>query len=203
MNRILLTLGSLSLALMAAALVLGLSVGDLYDAPDEQTLRWATAHRLTGTAAALAIVLVECIVVTYFIGTSRWCREVVETYRLDPAPANASAQLKRRTFPWALAGILTVIVVGALGAAGDRANGGSQMVTEPWLRGHLIAAMLGLVFVAWTYWVAWNRVLANQAVIEAILAEVARIRAQRGLDAGEPDSPSVHTSAEANTAGVH
>ena len=32
-----------------------------------------------------SVVLVESVVVTYFIGTSRWCKEVVETYRLDPA----------------------------------------------------------------------------------------------------------------------
>lgn len=188
MNRILLTLGSLSLAVMAAALVLGLFVGDLYEAPDLQSLRWATTHRLTGTAAALAVVLVECIVVTYFIGTSRWCREVVETYDLDPAPADASQRLKRRTFPWMLSGMLAVIAVGALGAAGDPANGAGPAATEPWARAHLAAAWLGFAFVAWTYWVAWQRVLQNQAIIEQILAEVARVRRERGLDANEAES---------------
>jgi hypothetical protein len=182
MNRILISLGSFSLVVMAAALLLGLAVEDLYDAPDEQALRWATVHRLTGTAAALAVVLVECIVVTYFIGTSRWCREVVETYQLDPAPADASGRLKRRAFPWAMAGMLTVIVVGALGAAGDPANGAGQSNTEPWAQVHLLAALAGWALVAWTYWAAWSHVVANQAIIDAVMTEVARVRQERGLD---------------------
>ena len=83
MTRILLTLGFLSLLVMGATLCLGLAIGDLYAEPSQQTLRLATAHRLAGTAAALMVVFVESIVVTYFIGTSRWCREVVQTYQLD------------------------------------------------------------------------------------------------------------------------
>ena len=31
------------------------------------------------------VVFVQSVVVTYFIGTSRWVREVVETYRFDPS----------------------------------------------------------------------------------------------------------------------
>ena len=166
---------------MAAALYLGLLVGDLYDRPSDATLRWATAHRLTGTAAALAVVFVESVVVTYFIGTSRWCKEVVDTYRLDPGPAEASRALKRRTFPWALVGMLVVVVVGALGAAGDPATGRPN--TQPWGTVHLIAACAGMVVVTWTYIVAWKNVLANHAVIDQIVDEVARVREARGLDA--------------------
>ena len=42
---------------------------------------------LTGTSAALAVVFVHSIAVTYFIGTSRWCKEVTETYQLDASSA--------------------------------------------------------------------------------------------------------------------
>ena len=48
MTRILLTLATFSLVLLGATLVLGLSVGNLYDAPGAETLRWATWHRLAG-----------------------------------------------------------------------------------------------------------------------------------------------------------
>jgi hypothetical protein len=50
-------------------------------------MRW---HFLTGLMAALAVVLVESVVVTYFIGTSRWCKEVVETYNLNTAAVEES-----------------------------------------------------------------------------------------------------------------
>jgi hypothetical protein len=76
----------------------------------------------------------------------------------------------------------TVIVVSALGAAGDPANGSGQEATEPWARVHLVAAFIGLAAIGWTYWVVWQYVCANQAVIDSILHEVARIRHQRGLD---------------------
>jgi hypothetical protein len=186
MNRILFTLASISIVLLLAAQALGLSIGNLYarPQPDEDTLHWATVHRLTGVAAALAVVLVECVVVTYFIGTSRWCKEVSETYRLDPAAVRASNRLKRRTFPWALAGMLVVVAIIALGAAGDPATG--RATTRAWANWHLIGAFLGIPLIAWTYVVAWKNVSANHAVIEQLVADVARIRQERGLDAGSP-----------------
>jgi len=183
MTRILLTLGLLSLFVMGAALWLGLAIGNLYAEPSLQTLRLATVHRLSGTAAALVVVFVECIVVTYFIGTSRWCREVVETYRLDPAPAKASQRIKRRAFPLALAGMLVVVAVAALGAASDPATG--RPGTHDWATIHLVAAVAGFVFIAWTYYMAWNYVASNHTIIKQIVAEVARVRRERGLDSGE------------------
>lgn len=181
MSRILLTIATLSILLMVAALLAGFSIGDLYERPvSEDTLRWATAHRLTGLAAALGVVFVESIIVTYFIGTSRWCREVVETYRFAPDFVQASNRLKRRTFPWALAGMLAVIGVISLGAAADPST--RQPNTQAWANWHLLGALLGVVFIAWTYVVAWNNVVANHAIIETLVAEVGRARRERGLD---------------------
>src|SRR5262245_39259475 len=110
MTRIFPSLASLSLMLYGAALILGLSVGDLYTRPvAEAALAWRGRHMLTGIAAALAVVFVESIVVTYFIGTGRWCKEVTEAYQLPPDDLAESARLKRRTFPLALLGMLTVV----------------------------------------------------------------------------------------------
>jgi membrane associated rhomboid family serine protease len=133
---------------------------------------------LTGLAAALAVVFVESVVVTYFIGTSRWCKEVVETYSLDPAPARASSRLKRRAFAVALAGMLTVVAVIALGAAADPAT--RRPNTQAWTDYHLAGAFAGVALIAWTYYAAWQTIAANQAIIEQILVEVSRIRRERG-----------------------
>ena len=181
MARILVTLASLSLILLLTALALGLFIGDLYaPQPAEETLNWATIHRLTGVAAALAVVFVESVVVTYFIGTSRWCKEVVETYRLDRAAIEASNRLKRRTFPCALIGMLAVVGVVALGGAADPATGRPD--TQAWAQWHLVGASLGIVVIAWTYVVAWNNVLANHAIIQQIVAAVGRIRREARLE---------------------
>jgi hypothetical protein len=197
MNRIFLTLASLSIILLVATMMLGLSMGDLYEqpAPSRDTLHWATLHRLTGVAAALMVVFVESVVVTYFIGTSRWCKEVVETYQLDRSPVLASNRLKRRTFPWALAGMLGVVTVIALGGAADPAS--LQPNTKAWANWHLVGAFLGIGLVAWTYLVAWNNILANHAIITGLIAEVSRLRKDRGLDAGADSAPFLATSHDA------
>ena len=189
MTRIFPMLASLSLMLMAVALVLGFSIGDLYaDPPTAETFVWRGRHMLTGVAAALAVVLVESIAVTYFIGTSRWVKEVTETYRLPPADLVESTRLKRRAFPWCVIGMLTVVGVGALGAASDPGTGRPN--TESMASVHQIAALAGLCLVAWTYYRVWLNIAANQDVIARIVAQVGRIRLERGLDQPSPGTAS-------------
>ncbi len=186
MTRMLPTLASLSLMLYAASIALGLTIGDLYaDPPTAATIAWRSRHMLTGVAAALAVVFVESIVVTYFIGTSRWCKEVTETYDLPPDDLAESTRLKRRTFPLALMGMLTVVGVSSLGAAADPGTGRDG--TADMASVHLVAALAGAAIIAWTYYAAWLNVAANQGVIERIVAQVQQIRQARGLDAAPVD----------------
>ena len=131
-------------------------------------------------AAALMVVFVESVIVTYFIGTSRWCREVVETYHFDPDFIRRSNQLKRRTFPWALAGMLAVVGVIALGAASDPATGRPN--TAAWVNWHLAGAFSGILLISWTYVVAWNNVASQHAIIEELVANVAKAREKQGLE---------------------
>lgn len=139
-----------------------------------------TVHMLFGVAGALVVVLVNSISVTYFIGTSRWCKEVVETYGLDSGLIARSVELKRRTFPWALVSMLVVVGVGALGAAADPAT--LRPGTESWVIPHLVGAMLGLTFIAYAFFIEGSRIAAHHAVITDIMAEVRRVRLERGLE---------------------
>jgi hypothetical protein len=163
----------------------------------DATLNRKTLHFYLGVASSLLAILVCSISVTYFIGTSRWCREVAETYRLSPEFVQRSDSLKRRTFPYALLGIFTVIVIVALGGLSDP--------SIPWRRAfetekdwfnatfppasmvniHYIAAMIGLLVLAFAFWVQASRIAANYGIIDEILAEVRRIRSERGLSAHE------------------
>lgn len=201
MIRIFFTLASLSIVLLLAALMLGLTMGDLYakPMPSAETFQWATIHRLTGIAAALGVVFVESVVVTYFVGTSRWCKEVAETYRFEMTPVAASNRLKRRTFPWAVAGMLAVVGIAALGGASDPAT--LRPNTQAWADWHLMGALLGIAFVGCTYFVAWNNIAANHRIIEGLVGEVRRFRQERGLDEvaadlpNQPQSPKINAGA--------
>lgn len=180
MTRIFPILAAASLLLFAVAFGMGLSIGDIYRNPDASAFAWRGRHMLTGTAAALGVVFVESIAVTYFIGTSRWCREVTDAYQLDRGDLVVSARLKRRTFPWCTLGMIAVVVVGALGAASDPGTGRPNAADTA--QYHLGGALLGMALVAWTYFKAWTAIVENQQVIGRIVAEVQRIRAERGLD---------------------
>jgi hypothetical protein len=149
---------------------------------------WMTLHMLLGSAAALITVLVNSITITYFIGTSRWCKEVCATYRLPSDLADRATRLKRGTFPWALAGILSVIAVVGLGAAAD-ASGANWQRSASYVMPHYLAAMLALGVVLVAFWTQINRIAENHAVIDEILAEVRRIRAERNLPIEEPALP--------------
>lgn len=139
----------------------------------------ATMHKLLGIAAALVAILVHSISITYFVGTSRWCKEVVERYHLDPELALESARLKRRSFPWALIGLLMIVLLAGLGGASD--PGGNWRSAAKWVTPHLIAAFCGIGVTAFTYTMQLRFVSANLRVIDRILAEVRRIRQEHGL----------------------
>ncbi|MBX3424216.1 MAG: hypothetical protein KF688_00930 [Pirellulales bacterium] len=183
MSRIFPTLASLSLMLYAGAMLLGLSIGDLYDKPTQEMVNHKGTHLLAGAAAALAVVFVESIVVTYFVGTSRWCKEVTETYALPVDDLVESTRLKRRTFPLAVVGMLSVVGVVALGAASDPGTG--RAGTQSMASIHLAGALAGIGLVGWTYYRAWLNIVDNQAVIARMVNRVREIRIAKGLSVDE------------------
>lgn len=138
-------------------------------------------HLLLGLIAAFMTLLVKSITVTYFIGTSRWALEVVETYELDTELAEASNRLKRAAFRWALLGIVAVFAIAVLGAFSDPA-GPFLTGAAVWVTPHLMTAILGTALIAWALWMQVAKIGANHDVIEQIVAQVRKIRAERGLE---------------------
>ena len=106
MERVYSRAAMFAVALMLATALLGLWIGDLHGQTDRAVLRWGTVHRLSGVFAALMVVLVNSMAVTYFIGTGRWCREVVETYGLSAALTQGAKAIKRAAFPGSVIGML-------------------------------------------------------------------------------------------------
>jgi hypothetical protein len=137
-------------------------------------------HFLSALLTSLVVLFVNGIVVTYFIGTARWCREVVDTYRLPAELAQQSQLLKRRTFPYSLGNMLLVVVLMALGAAAHTRVPPPPGVT--WAEIHLLATFLFLGFMALATYLQWINIRANQEVIARIVEYVRATRAAKGLE---------------------
>ena len=180
MDRVFSRAAVFAVALMAATAGLGLWLGDLHDVTDQGVLRWGTVHRLSGVLAALVVVLVNSMAVTYFIGTGRWCREVVETYGLDAELVDRGRRLKRSAFPFALMGMLAVVAIVALGGAADPASG--RRGTRDWVTSHLVGGIGLAAAIAWCFQSQVPKIRRQQELIGDVMEAVRRERIARGLD---------------------
>lgn len=138
-------------------------------------------HMLLGVATALVALLVNCISVTYFVGTSKWCGEVSGAYGLDGAKAMESQRLKRKNFPWAVIGSLTVLLIVLCGGAADP-DGMMRQEAVHYVNYHLASAFLGIAVIGWSFFKQAHYVASNFLLIQDILDQVKAIRLAKGLD---------------------
>jgi hypothetical protein len=180
MERVFTRAALFAIVLLVVTAGIGLWLGDLHGVTDRGVLRWATVHRLSGVLAALMVVLVNSLTVTYFIGTGRWCREVVEAYGLDQAFVARSAKLKRGAFPFALAGMLAVVTIVALGGAADPAAG--RKGSRDWVTWHLVGGIGLAGAIAACFQAQLPAIRGQHGLIDDVMDEVRRVRQARGLD---------------------
>ncbi len=174
MTRTFLTLAVFIILGMAATIVVGfVSMSlDVSEAKKDIFL----VHFNLGLITTLGILLVHCIVFTYFLGTGRWVKEVGLAYHLpDQELPRLTRELKRWTFPPALFAMLTAIATVAAGA-------GAQLQEWPWYL-HAGLACLTLVVNLWAFVIEYGNLRTNAQVIQEVLNEVDRIRAEQGLSA--------------------
>ena len=178
MTRIFTTLATL----LSAALLATFGVG-LYSMSLPESLAKNEVyliHFTLGLFTALGALLVHCIIFTYFLGTGRWVKEVGLAYRLpDRDYPKQTRELKRVVFPPALFSMLIIIATAAAGA-------GRQLQVWPW-GVHLTLAVLTLLINLWAFRVEYRCLSENATVIEGVLIEVERIRAERGLPSSAED----------------
>jgi|CXWL01.1.fsa_nt_gi hypothetical protein len=213
MSRIFLALALFAVLLLAANLLVGLTIGDfgaasrqfqsayhahdkLADsAHDRATLEYTESqleaaakqlreqrsafwlHIWLGMSAALVTLLVNSISVTYFIGTNRWCREVVDAFSLDQDLAQRSQRLKKRAFPWSLTAILLILFIAGLGAASDPVTLNPD--AADWVEYHWGLAMLGIVVIGGCLLAQVSLIGANYELINEILVAAERERERR------------------------
>jgi hypothetical protein len=131
-------------------------------------------HFLLGLFAVLVTLGVHCLIFIYFLGTGRWVKEVAIAYRLPDAPLpRLTRDLKRRTFPVALLAMLVPIATAAAGAAAQRREWDWTI--------HAGLAFATLLVNLWAFVVEYRNVSINGGIIDEVMREVDRIRAEHGL----------------------
>jgi hypothetical protein len=177
MTRIFLTLASVNALALTIAFVLG-CWSKLTDGLHSVDGTLYLLHFLTGLFTAVGTLLTHCLIFTYFLGTGRWVKEVTLAYDLPDEPWHKrTRELKRLTFPVALAAMLVMIATAAGGA-------GAQMQHWPW-QVHFGLASAALVINFWAFRLEYRTVTENAGILDAVLREVDRIRMEKGLPPNE------------------
>ncbi len=183
MTRIFITLATCSTIVLGTAFWLGWGIGDasLRDAAVQSRV---AVHFLTGVAALVFAVLVHALVITYFMGTGRWLEETCTAYRLGDSWQVRSRTLKWRLYPAMVGSLLLLILTGAFGGAADPASAvgfkGIGSLTAAQV--HLSVSIVTLVINAAVNVFEYMALRGNGLLVHDVLAEVRRIRVERGLD---------------------
>lgn len=163
-------------------MVLGLSIEDpkVATAAAQAPVQYHFLAALTGLCFAT---LVHAIVLTYFMGTGRWIEETSNTYKLSTAFFADNQKIKYRTIPAMVGAFLLLLFTGALGAAADPA---SPMQSAGWMglsaaTIHLIAAISTLLANIGVNYLEFLALEKNGTIVDGVLAEVRRIRLEKGL----------------------
>ncbi|MCA9083783.1 MAG: hypothetical protein KDA81_06995 [Planctomycetaceae bacterium] len=182
MKRIFLTLATITLLLLGLAIVLGLNVGDARSL-DPQVQRQISTHMLTGLAALTFATLVHAISFTYFMGTGRWIEETSKAYSLPESYFERNQKLKYGMLPGVTISMILLITTGALGAVADPATpmslDGTMGLTGAQI--HLTVAALTVLVNLVTNFTQYIAIAGNSRVVDDVLADVHRIREERGL----------------------
>lgn len=182
MSRIFLSLCVAGTSLVAIAFFLGLGIDDptVRDLTVQQGI---SRHMLLGIGGLIFAALVHAIVLTYFMGTGRWVEETSRAYQL-PAEFHAKNQkIKYQLMPGITACILMLVLTGAFGGAADPA---SAVGFHGWFgftpsTVHLTIAVLTVVVNVAVSVFEFRSIEANGEIVEQVMNEVNRIRAERGL----------------------
>ena len=178
MSRIFLTLAIVSNSALLATLVLGWRIVDP-GSPEPGLRNPVTCHFLTAVGAALLVLLVHAVVLTYFMGTGRWLEETCEAYQLGAEPRAANIRLKYRVIPGMVVCILLVVLTGAFGALADPAANVPRPSAASVHLGFAITTVLANLLVSW---VEQRAITRNSALVDAVVSRVGEIRQERGLD---------------------
>jgi hypothetical protein len=172
MTHILVRLAAVNAVALLAAVAIG--VWSNLHAPSE-ALNYPL-HLIVGLFAVIFNLGLHCLIFIYFLGTGRWVKEVALAYQLPDEPLpRLTRDLKRRTFPPALLAMAVPICTAAAGMAQLHRYGAWAGAL------HLSLAVASLAVNVWAFRIEYRNVGTNGGIIDEVMQEVERIRAERGL----------------------
>ena len=191
MSRIFPSLAVVAVILMGIAFWLGWAIEDAASMePDKAAqVRW---HFFMGLGAMVFTSLVHSIILTYFVGTGRWLEETSKAYGLPETYFAESKKIKYRTIPLMVIGIVAIVFTGAMGAIADPA---ARSSFAGWFgltpaKTHFAIACMAVMGNLLVHFIEFQAVVRNGRIVNAVLADVHRIRKERGL----PTEPMVPIS---------
>ena len=167
MKRIFLTLTVVSTFLLVASFVLGCEIGDIRNV-SPLTRKLLSYHILISVAALIFAALVHAVLLTYFMGTSRWLEEARQAYKFDAHWSEENRRLKYRAIPTMVLCLLLLISNIPLGAVASA-------------KAHLVVAILTLAVNLAVNAMEYSAIRRNGELIAAVVGEVRRIRETLGL----------------------
>lgn len=178
MSRIFLTLAVIANSALLVTLILGWRIVDPASlAPGARNA--VTWHMLTALGAALLVLLVHAVSLTYFMGTGRWLEETSDAYGLGAEPRTANIRLKYQVIPGMIGCIGLVVVTGAFGALADPA---ATMHRASASTVHLALACITLLVNVFVSWLEYRAIAQNGRLVDRVVQRVGQIRHERGLD---------------------
>jgi hypothetical protein len=173
MTRIFLAFVALTGLALAASAVSGI-VSWLHDGLHSPDGPLYLTHFVLGLLSAVAVLLVHCLAITYFLGTGRWVKEVCREYGMpDERWPRQTRDIKRGNTPYA---ILAMLVTIGTAAAGQ----GRYLLDWPaWLHATLAGAALVVNAAVWV--IEYRNMRTNVRILDEVYAEADRMRAEQGL----------------------
>jgi hypothetical protein len=166
-KRIFLTLTIVSTLLLVTSFVLGCEIGDIRSV-SPLTRKLLSYHLLISVAALIFAALVHAVLLTYFMGTSRWFEEARQAYKFDARWSDENRRLKYRAIPTMVLCLLLLIANIPLGAVASSSA-------------HLLVAILTIVVNLAVNALEYAAIRRNGELIAAVVGEVRRIRETLGL----------------------
>jgi hypothetical protein len=147
-------------------------------------------HMLWGFFMTLLVVLLQCLIFGFFIGSGKSIKRVVAESGLGPDWVQKTKDYKNRTSPAIMLAILSSIV-----AAGTGAGVATGSVS---LLAHHLMILLALFLNARSLWICYRVIVENVGAIHLINQEVERRKKSGGTPATPPEVPAARPAPAAN-----